>query len=280
MIAGIVLFALGVKKVLEHTGDPLKDMPAVALCGGLALYLLAHVAFRLRNTGSVGWRRIVAAAVCLAVIPVALEVSGVATLAILLGVVDRADRLRGDARRRGPRADSCRADRSLEDHGQDVRARNPTICLTAAAVALVDSRRGAGARLHEAVPRMTVAGGPPMAFGGPTGRRALDGRWTLRLGGRRAERARAVLARTPAACRRWPATAGRSPAIGRASRSREAGDYAIRFESVNHRARVWLDGRLVARHTGAYLPFEARRRLTRRSPHARRARGLARIRSG
>ena len=86
MIAGIVLFALGVKKVLEHTGDPLKDMPAVALCGGLALYLLAHVAFRLRNTGSVGWRRIVAAAVCLAVIPVALEVSGVATLAILLGV--------------------------------------------------------------------------------------------------------------------------------------------------------------------------------------------------
>ena len=43
MIAGIVLFALGVKKVLEHTGDPLKDMPAVALCGGLALYLLAHV---------------------------------------------------------------------------------------------------------------------------------------------------------------------------------------------------------------------------------------------
>ena len=29
------------KKVLEHTGDPLKDMPAFALCGGVALYLLA-----------------------------------------------------------------------------------------------------------------------------------------------------------------------------------------------------------------------------------------------
>ncbi len=62
MISGIVLFALGVKKVVEHTGDPLKDMPAVALCGGLALYLLAHVGFRLRNTRSVGWPRIVAAA--------------------------------------------------------------------------------------------------------------------------------------------------------------------------------------------------------------------------
>jgi beta-galactosidase/beta-glucuronidase len=39
------------------------------------------------------------------------------------------------------------------------------------------------------------------------------------------------------------------------------GDYAIRFESVNHRATVWVDGRRVARHTGAYLPFEARTRL-------------------
>src|SRR5918911_586471 len=39
------------------------------------------------------------------------------------------------------------------------------------------------------------------------------------------------------------------------------GDYAIRFESVNHRASVFVDGRLVARHTGAYLPFEARVRL-------------------
>ncbi len=62
MIAGIVLFALGVKKVLEHTGDPLKEMPAVALCGGLALYLLAHVGFRLRNVGSVSRPRILAAA--------------------------------------------------------------------------------------------------------------------------------------------------------------------------------------------------------------------------
>jgi len=56
MISGIVLFALGVKKVVEHTGDPLKDMPAVALCGGVALYFAAHVGFRLRNVGSVGGR--------------------------------------------------------------------------------------------------------------------------------------------------------------------------------------------------------------------------------
>jgi low temperature requirement protein LtrA len=86
MIAGIVLFALGVKKVLEHTGDPLKDMPAVALCGGVALYFLAHVGFRLRNVGSVSRPRVVAAAACLALIPLATRASGQAMLALLLTV--------------------------------------------------------------------------------------------------------------------------------------------------------------------------------------------------
>jgi low temperature requirement protein LtrA len=86
MIAGVVLFALGVKKVLEHTGDPLAGMPAFALCGGVALYLLAHVAFRLRNVGSLSVPRIVAAAACLALYPVATSVAGVASLALLLAV--------------------------------------------------------------------------------------------------------------------------------------------------------------------------------------------------
>ena len=37
--------------------------------------------------------------------------------------------------------------------------------------------------------------------------------------------------------------------------------YAIRFESINHRARVYLDGKRVATHTGEYLPFEFTARL-------------------
>jgi low temperature requirement protein LtrA len=86
MISGIVLFALGVKKVIEHTGEPLKDMPAVALCGGLALYLLAHVGFRLRNVGSVSWTRLTATAVCLALIPVAMHAPAIVALALLLVV--------------------------------------------------------------------------------------------------------------------------------------------------------------------------------------------------
>ncbi len=86
MIAGIVLFALGVKKVVEHTGEPLKAMPAVCLCGGLAMYFLAHVGFRLRSVGSISWPRLIAAAACLALTPVATSATGVATLAVLLAI--------------------------------------------------------------------------------------------------------------------------------------------------------------------------------------------------
>ena len=32
-------------------------------------------------------------------------------------------------------------------------------------------------------------------------------------------------------------------------------DWAVRFESVNHRARVWLNGREIGSHTGAAVPF-------------------------
>ena len=34
--------------------------------------------------------------------------------------------------------------------------------------------------------------------------------------------------------------------------------WRLRFESVNYRARVWLNGKEIGRNTGAYLPFELR----------------------
>ena len=83
MIAGIVLLALGGKKTLEHVDEPLKTIPAVALCGGVALYLLGHIAFRLRNVRSVNRPRLLVAAVCLALIPLAREVDALATLALV-----------------------------------------------------------------------------------------------------------------------------------------------------------------------------------------------------
>ena len=87
MVAGIVLFALGVKKVLGHLGDPLHAVPAVALCGGVALYLAGHVAFRLRNVHTLNRQRVVALLACLAVIPLATSTAGLAALACLAGIV-------------------------------------------------------------------------------------------------------------------------------------------------------------------------------------------------
>jgi low temperature requirement protein LtrA len=74
IVAGIVLAALGIKKTLEHVDEPLKTVPTVALLGGIALYLLGHVAFRLRLHSGLGRGRLAAAAVSLALIPVAVTI--------------------------------------------------------------------------------------------------------------------------------------------------------------------------------------------------------------
>jgi low temperature requirement protein LtrA len=83
MVAGIVLVALGVKKTLAHVGDPLGIIPAVALCGGVALYLLGHNAFRLRDVGSLSIPRLAATAISLALIPAAEWMPALITLAAM-----------------------------------------------------------------------------------------------------------------------------------------------------------------------------------------------------
>jgi low temperature requirement protein LtrA len=80
MIAGIVLLALGIKKTLGDVDDPLKTVPAVALCGGVALYLLAHIAFRWRNVHSINRPRLAVALACAAMIALATEVDAVIAL--------------------------------------------------------------------------------------------------------------------------------------------------------------------------------------------------------
>ena len=86
MVAGIVLFALGLKTTVGDVGEPLDTVPAVALCGGAALYLLAHVAFLFRTTGRVFRRRTFGALVLLALIPVALAIPALSALALVSGV--------------------------------------------------------------------------------------------------------------------------------------------------------------------------------------------------
>ena len=83
MVAGIIFAALGVEKTLAHVGDPLGTIPAVALCGGVALYLLGHNAFRLRDEGSVSVPRLVVTILCCVLILVAVSVPSLITLAVL-----------------------------------------------------------------------------------------------------------------------------------------------------------------------------------------------------
>jgi low temperature requirement protein LtrA len=87
MVAGIVLGALGLKKTLGDVGDPLEVVPAAAMLGGPALYLLAHVGFRLRHIRTVNNHRLACALLLLALIPVAVEIPALATLAVIVGAL-------------------------------------------------------------------------------------------------------------------------------------------------------------------------------------------------
>ncbi len=86
MVAGTVLFALGLKTTLGHVGEALDTVPAVGLCGGAALYLLGHIAFLFRTTGRVFRRRTVGAIVLLALIPLAVAIPALAALALVSAV--------------------------------------------------------------------------------------------------------------------------------------------------------------------------------------------------
>jgi low temperature requirement protein LtrA len=86
MVFGIVLFAFGLTTALHAPGRVLAAVPAFALVCGIALYLLAHVAFRLRIGGGLGHGRPVAAAVLVALLAVATHVPALVALAFVATV--------------------------------------------------------------------------------------------------------------------------------------------------------------------------------------------------
>jgi len=83
MVAGIVLGALGLKKTLADVSGSLDTVPAAALLGGTALYLVALVGFRYRHIRSVNWRRAILAALLVAFLPVATRIPALATMAVV-----------------------------------------------------------------------------------------------------------------------------------------------------------------------------------------------------
>ena len=85
MIVGIVLFAFAMKTIVGHVGEELDWVPAFALCGGSALYLLTFSAVRTRveRRLALSRGRFVAALVLLLVLPLATEVPAIAALALV-----------------------------------------------------------------------------------------------------------------------------------------------------------------------------------------------------
>jgi low temperature requirement protein LtrA len=83
MVAGIIVFAVGAKKTLAHVDEHLHSVEAFALCGGVALYLLALSAFKRRNVGSWNGRRSLVAALLLVFWPLATQLPALLALAIV-----------------------------------------------------------------------------------------------------------------------------------------------------------------------------------------------------
>ncbi|MPZ85279.1 MAG: low temperature requirement protein A [Actinophytocola sp.] len=95
MMGGIVLLALGLKKVLEYVGDTghhtlsdkLYGVPLWAMYGGVAVYLLAHVGFSYRCYRNLKAFRLAAAAVCVALVPLVANLPALTSLGILAALL-------------------------------------------------------------------------------------------------------------------------------------------------------------------------------------------------
>ena len=91
MMLGVVMLALGLKKVLTYVGDTehyslsyaLYGAPLWAMYGGVVLYLLAHVGFAWRCYRTFKVYRMVAATVLLALVPLVANLPALASLGVL-----------------------------------------------------------------------------------------------------------------------------------------------------------------------------------------------------
>ena len=87
LLLGIVIVSVGIKKAIGHAYDPLTTAQALALGGGVTLFLAADVWFRrILGLGRAA-HRAVAAVLALATIPLGTEVAAVAQLAALVVIL-------------------------------------------------------------------------------------------------------------------------------------------------------------------------------------------------
>src|SRR4051794_32045795 len=161
------------------------------------------------------------------------------------------------------------------------------VFLAGAVIATVARGAGSGSSgiaVPDVRPADVVVGGDtPWIASGPTDRAALRRGWTLALDPTDAGVSRGwaagAFAGRPVSLPYAPGAAAVTGPAGMRSfrgtvawyrrdlRVRRSGLYVLRFESVSHHSTIWLDGRKVGSHVGAYLPFELRVPLSARGAH-------------
>jgi len=87
LVAGIVLTAVGDELVIAHPTEVLPRAELAVVVAGPALYLLGHVALRLRMTGTVSGKRLAGAAACLATAGIGVFAPALVVAALLVGVL-------------------------------------------------------------------------------------------------------------------------------------------------------------------------------------------------
>jgi low temperature requirement protein LtrA len=87
IVAGMLVTAVGDELMIDHPLEPLHGDELLVLVAGPALYLLGHVAFELRLTGTVPRQRLVAAIAVLAAAPLGTAVPVLVTGVIVYGLL-------------------------------------------------------------------------------------------------------------------------------------------------------------------------------------------------
>jgi low temperature requirement protein LtrA len=86
-VAGIIVTAVGQELVIVHPTEELAGRAIVAVVGGPTIYLLAHVLFRLRMTGTTSNKRLTAAVACAAAGALGPVVPGLVLTSMLAAVL-------------------------------------------------------------------------------------------------------------------------------------------------------------------------------------------------
>ncbi len=87
IVAGIIIFAVGLRFLVHAPTAALSAAVRLALCGGVAVYILGQVAFGLRMFGKIGYAKLAVAGALIAVYAVGADLSAWALMAVIAGLL-------------------------------------------------------------------------------------------------------------------------------------------------------------------------------------------------